>query len=75
MSEEKKRGRGRPAKLPPGKRSHIRCILVNGEKEKLDAAMDAADMTQVDFARASVLHCADIVLGNVPATPKPKRKK
>lgn len=75
MSDKPKRTAGRPKELPDGKRTNIKCILVNGEHEKLTQAMAASGMSQLKFTRASVLHAADTVLGIVPATPKPKRKK
>jgi len=74
MSEEK-RGPGRPKKIPTGKKIGIRCVLVNGEKERFDQARELAEMSQSDFTRASVLHSVDTVLGVKPATPGPKRKK
>jgi len=74
MSDEK-RGRGRPKKIPDGKQTHLKLVLVNGEKERFDKAREAADMSQSEFTRAAVLHSVDTVLGVKPATPGPKRKK
>ena len=72
--EEKKRGRGRPRKLPHGEASHIRLVLINGEMERFRAACEAADMSQTDFSRAAVLHAVDVVMDVKPPTPKPARK-
>lgn len=73
--EEIKRGRGRPKKLPPGDRKHVRCVLVNGEMKKLREACEACDLSQLEFSRAAVLHAVDCVLGIKPETAKPKKKK
>jgi len=73
--ESKKRGVGRPKKLPEGQQHSIKCVLVTGELDRLRSAMEATDMSQRDFTRASVLHAVDTVLGVKPATPGPKRKK
>jgi len=74
MSAEK-RGPGRPKKMPEGDKFTIRCVLVNGEKERFDQAKELSELSQVEFTRAAVMHAVDDVLGLKPGTPKPKRKK
>ncbi len=73
--DEEKRGPGRPPKLPKGKKIGVRCILVNGEKEKFDVAKKLAKMSQVEFTRAAVLHAVDSVMGVTPPHPKPVAKE
>lgn len=73
--EEPKRGPGRPRKLPDGTPKNIRCVLFNGEHARLSDALAASGMSQADFTRAAVLHCADVVNGMSPPHPKPKRSK
>ena len=74
-TEEPKRGRGRPTNLPPGARRTVRCVVVNGEIERLREACDLCGLSQLEFSRAALLHAVDCVLGKKPPTDKPKKKK
>lgn len=64
--EDQKRGRGRPKKIPEGNPHNIRCILVNGEVERLRAACEALGESQNDFTRAAVLARIEATLGKRP---------
>jgi hypothetical protein len=75
-----KRGRGRPAKLPPpGERRTARLTLTAGELERLRQAVEAlrqageTGLSQVEFTRRAVLAEVDRVLSAAGA--KPARKK
>lgn len=69
-----KSGRGRPSKLPTGPRRTVRCVLVNGEIQRLREACEACDLSQLEFSRAAVMNAVDAVLGVKPPTPPPRKK-
>jgi hypothetical protein len=83
MSEQEqpvKRGRGRPAKLPPpGERRTGRLTLTPGELERLRQAVEAlrqageTGLSQAEFTRRAVLAEVDRVLAG--AAPKTARKR
>jgi len=75
-----KRGRGRPAKLPPpGERHTARLTLTAGELERLRQAVEAlrrageTGLSQVEFTRRAVLAEVDRVLGG--AAPESARSE
>lgn len=55
---EPKRGRGRPPKLPAGKRVSLRCVVLEREAAEVMRAAESLGLSQAEFTRRAVLDLA-----------------
>ncbi|VTT98920.1 unnamed protein product [Gemmataceae bacterium] len=58
MAAEKKRGRGRPAKLPKEGRHCLRLEVLSAELDEVRAAVAKLGISQAEFTRSAVLEKA-----------------